>query len=150
MKLLFVGLWVTLVALGTAYGVAVLAPSAGGAADKPAAVSLQSQKTRVINVPMVVDGAVQGFVAMQFVFTADAASLKTLPVTPEVYLLDEAFRTLYSDPGLDPRHVEKYDLRRLTTHLVQSTNDRLGAPLVKDVLIENFSYIDKDAGKAPN
>ena len=30
---------------------------------------------------------------------------------------------------------------------MKSTNDRLGVPLIKDVLIENFSYIDKDANK---
>ena len=147
MKLFMSGLWVTLVALGTAYGVALYLPSDAAGAAKPAAVVLQSQKTRVINVPVVMDGLVRGFVAMQFVFTMDGNVLKGLPVAPEVYLLDEAFRTIYSDPGLDPHHVEKYDLKALTAHLVQSTNERLGAALVKDVLIENFSYIDKDAGK---
>lgn len=148
MKLLLAGLWVTFVALGTAYGVAVSLPAPGDGAEKPAAVALQSQKTRVINVPVVIEGAVRGFVAVQFVFTIDGAALKALPVPPEVYLLDEAFRTIYSDSGLDPRHVEKYDLQKLTAHLVDSVNGRLGAPLVKDVLIENFSYIDKDAGKS--
>lgn len=150
MKLLLTGLWVTLVALGTAYGVAVYLPGQGaGGAPKPAVapVVLQSQKTRVINVPVVIGGAVRGFVAAQFVFTADGALLKTLPVAPEVYMLDEAFHTLYADTSLDPDHVEKYDLRKLTAHLVETTNERLGAPLVKDVLIENFSYIDKDASK---
>ena len=149
MKLVLAGLWVTAVALGTAYGVAIYLPGAGAASAKPAAapVVLQSQKTRVINVPIVVDGTVHGFVAVQFVFTEDSALLKTFPVGPDVYLLDEAFRTLYSDTKLDPDHIERYDLQKLTAHLVQSTNERLGAPLVKDVLIENFAYIDKDSGK---
>ena len=110
-------------------------------------VALQSQKTRVINVPVVIDGALRGFVAAQFVFTEDANLLKTLQVPPDVYLLDEAFRAIYSDGSLDPRHVEKYDLQKLTARLVKNTNDRLGAPVIKDVLIENFSYIDKDVAK---
>ena len=134
MKLVLAGLWVAVVALGTAYGVALYLP--GGPDTKVAAavpVVLQSQKTRVINVPMVIDGALHGFVAAQFAFTED--------------LLDEAFRAIYSDPALDPRHLEKYDLQKLTARLVKSTNDRLGAPLVKDVLIENFAYIDKDVAK---
>ena len=42
---------------------------------------------------------------------------------------------------------EKYDLKKLTSHLVESTNAHLGVPMIKDVLIENFEYIDKDTGK---
>lgn len=148
MKLLLAGLWVVAVALGSAYAMALATPSGSGAASNaaPPAV-LQSQKTRAINVPVLADGAVRGFVAAQFVFTADSNLLKTLQVPPDAYLLDEAFRTLYADAALDPRHVERYDLRKLTSHLVASTNERLGAPIIKDVLIENFSYVDKDAGK---
>ena len=147
MKLLLVGLWVTLVALGSAYGVAVYMPAASGPAKASPVVVLQSQKTRVINVPVVADGTVHGFVAVQFAFTMDAAVAKTMQVPPDVYLLDEAFRTLYAEVGLDASHIEKYDLKQLTSHLVQSTNDHLGAPLIKDVLIENFTYIDKDPDK---
>ena len=150
MKLVFAGLWVALVALGTAYGVALYWP--GHSADPEVtaaapAVVLQTQKTRVLNVPMVIDGALRGFVSVQFVFTQDSNVLKTLQVPPDVYLLDEAFKAIYSDTALDPQHVEKYDLQKLTTQLVKTTNDRLGAVLIKDVLIENFAYIDKDAAK---
>ena len=148
MKLLMTGLWVVLVALGSAYGVALYG-SAGSDSAKAAAapLMLQTQKTRVINVPVVADGAVRGFVAAQFVFTQDGNLAKTLQIPPDVYLLDEAFRALYSDAALDPQHIERYDLKRLTVELVKTVNARLGVPLIKDVLIENLSYIDKDAGK---
>lgn len=148
MKLLMTGLWVVLVALGSAYGVA-LCGSAGSDPAKAAAapLMLQTQKTRVINVPVVAGGAVRGFVAAQFVFTQDGNLAKTLQIPPDVYLLDEAFRALYSDTALDPQHIERYDLKRLTAELVKAVNARLGVPLIKDVLIENLSYIDKDAGK---
>ena len=147
MKVILVGLWVTLVALGTAYAVAVYMPASTGAAPAASVVVLQSQKTRVINVPVVADGQVRGFMAVQFVFTSDASLAKTLQVPPEVYLLDEAFRTIYADSTLYMNHGEKYDLKQLTSHLVESTNAHLGVPLIKDVLIENFDYIDKDIGK---
>lgn len=147
MKLLLSGVWVTAVALGSAYGMAAYAPGGGDAAKAAPAIALQSQKTRVINVPVVAGGQVRGFVSVQFVFTLDANLLKGLQVPPEVYLLDEAFQALYADPTLDPAHAEKYDLQKLTARLVKGTNDRLGTPLVKDVLIENFAYIDKDVDK---
>ena len=145
MKLFAVGLWVVLVALGCTYAAAVYLPPPGSHA--PAPVQLQVQKTRVINVPIIVDGGVQGFMSMQFAYTIDANTLKSLQVPPEVYLLDEAFRAVYTDNTLDIRHVEKYDLGQLTHQLVETTNAHLGAPLIKDVLIENFSYVGKDINK---
>ena len=147
MKLLVVGLWVVLVALGCAYGAAIYFPGGASAKATPAPVALQVQKTRVINVPIIVAGAVQGFMSMQFAFTVDGTALKSLPVPPEIYLLDEAFRTIYTDDHLDVHHVEKYDLAKLTAHLVESTNAHLGAPLIKEVLIDNFNYVNKDANK---
>ena len=147
MKVVLVGLWVTLVALGTAYGVAVYMPSSTPQSRASSAVVLQSQKTRVLNVPLVTEGQVRGFMAVQFVFTTDAGLAKTLQVPPEVYLLDEAFQTIYADSAIYLNHDDKYDLKKLTAHLVESTNAHLGVPMIKDVLIENFEYIDKDIGK---
>ncbi len=141
MKLVLVGLWITLVALGSAFGAATFVFLRPEATAAP--VVLQPEKTRVLNVPMIADGVVQGFVSAQFIFTMDGATLKSLPVPPEVYLLDEAFRTLYTDDNLDFRHLEKYDLAKLTKHLVDATNAHLGAPLIKDVLIADLSYAPK-------
>ena len=143
MKIVLIGLWVVLVALGSAYGVAIYLPQAA-AAKADAAPKLQYQKTRVINVPLIADGVVQGFMAMQFVYTIDGEALKLLQIPPEVYLLDEAFRTIYTDKSLDFRNLERYDLTKFTAHLVESTNTHIGQPLIKDVLIQNFSYISKD------
>lgn len=146
MKLLAIGVWVTLVALVATYAAAVYLPGLSSKATA-AVPTLQYQKARVLNVPMISGGAVQGFVAMQLGYTADASALKALPVPPEVYLLDEAFRSVYADPALDFNNLGKYDLAKLTRHLVATTNDRLGGPIIKDVMIEQFSYIPKDTLK---
>ena len=143
MKLLILGVWVTIVALGTAYGAALYLPALT-APKSTVSEALQFQKTRVLNVPMIANGVVQGFMAIQFAFTMDGATLKALHVPPEAYLLDEAFRTVYTDSSLDFHNLAKYDLAKLTAHLVTTTNAHLGAPLVKDVLIEQFSYISKE------
>ena len=144
MRAFFVGLWVLVVALGTSYAVATLAvPSRGGeAAGK--APTLQVEKTRVINVPMIAAGAIRGFIVAQFNYTVDGAKVKTLGVTPDVFLLDEAFRTIYTDDKLDFRHLEKYDINTFTKHLVEATNRRLGAEVVHEVLIQDFTFISKE------
>ncbi len=146
MKLVLVGLWVVLVALGSTVGAATyLSHRATAAAAPPPPPPLQSDKTRVLNVPMIADGAVKGFVSVQFIYTMEVADAKAQPVPAEDYLVDEAFRALYADPSLDFRHLERYDLGKLTKRLVAATNAHLGAPLVKDVLIADMNYSPKDA-----
>jgi hypothetical protein len=109
---------------------------------------LQYQTTRAISVPMIKDGSVQGYVVTQLVYTIDATTLKHLSVPPEVFLLDEAFRTIYSDTSLDFEHLEKYDINKLTRNLIQQVNTRLKGDLVKDVLVDEFNYVSKqDAQK---
>lgn len=147
MKLFVIGVWVTLVALAMAYVAAVVIPGRAEASKVAAAVSLQYTKTRVLNVPMISGGVVQGFMAVQLGYTVDEAVLKAVHVPPEVYLLDEAFRAIYADKALDFRDLARYDLSKLTGRLVSATNDHLGAPVIKDVLIEQFSYISKETAK---
>ena len=147
LKLILVGLWVCVVTLGASYAatwwkaghgpapVARVEPSLGG---------IEYKKTKVINVPMIADGGVRGYIMAQFVFTADAGMLKGLTVQPEVFLQDEAFRALYSDDKLDFRHLEKYDITKLTKMLVEKVNQRLDMKLVKDVLVQEFNYVSRD------
>ena len=143
MKSFFIGLWVLAVALGTSYAVAVVeTPGKPGAASaKPA---LEVQKTRVINVPMIANGAVRGFIVAQFAYTVDAGKAKSLSVSPEVFLLDEAFRAVYTDDKLDFLHLDKYDIGGLTKRLVAATNARLGEDVVHDVLVQDFTFISKE------
>ena len=143
MKTLLLGLWAIAVALGASYAVAFVETPAktDAAAGKPA---LESQKTRAINVPIVAGGAVRGFIVAQFAYTTDAGKTKTLSVSPEVFLLDEAFRTIYADDKLDFLHLDKYDISGLTKQLVVATNTRLGEDVVHDVLVQDFTFISKE------
>ena len=145
MKAFVTGVWTLAVALGTTYAVASLdgASKPGGAgAAKPAALTVE--KTRVLNVPMIANGAIRGFIVAQFAYTVDPVRAKAISVPPDVFLLDEAFRVIYTDDHLDFLHLEKYDINALTAHLVTATNKRLGMDLVHDVLVQDFTYISKE------
>lgn len=103
---------------------------------------LQHKKTAPISVPMIVDGGIEGYVVAQFAYLIDAKNVKELSVPPEAFIADEAFRRLYSDQ-MDFNHLEKYDMAALTRDLVGKVNERLGAEIVKDVLVEEFNYVPK-------
>ncbi len=144
MKTFIVGLWVLVVSLGTSFAVATIGSAtkpSDAAADKPA---LQLEKTRVLNVPIIAGGAVRGFIVAQFNYTVEAAKMKTAAVPPEAFLLDEAFRAIYTDDHLDFLHLDKYDINGLTARLIAATNKRLGSDLVHDVLIQDFTFISKE------
>ena len=145
MKAFFVGLWVLVVALGVSYAVASI-DNPNKAAKAEAKPVLTVEKVRALSVPIISGGAVRGFIVAQFAYTADPVQAKALTVSPEVFILDEAFRAIYTDDHLDFLHLEKYDVAGLTARLAAATNKRLGADVVHDVLVQDFTFIQKDDG----
>lgn len=103
---------------------------------------LEHKKTAPINVPIIANGSVEGYVVAQFTYLIDAKDLKQLSVPPDVFITDETFRTLYSDQ-LDFNHLEKYDVSALTKGLVEKVNQRLGGDIIKDMLVDEFNYVTK-------
>ena len=149
LKLGLIGLWAALVASLAGFAGSLWqarqaeGPLSAQAGDGHAtsAEGLELKKTRSINVPMLADGEVKGYIVAQFAYTADAKTLKQLTVSPEMYLLDEAFREIYASPSLDFGHLEKYDLTTLAKSLIERMRVRLKADIVKDVLIQDFNYV---------
>jgi hypothetical protein len=95
-----------------------------------------------LNVPMIANGIVEGYIVAQFIYLADARNLKELAIAPDDFITDEAFRLLYSSK-VDFAQLEKYDLQGLTTALTQKINLRFGNKIIKEVLVEEFTYVPK-------
>jgi hypothetical protein len=149
LKTLLIGLWICAVTLASSYTAASWRTETEAAAEDVEFIDgLNYQKTIPINVPMIAEGVIQGYVIAQFVYTADARTLKQLSVPPDPFIVDEAFRVIYSDDRLDFRHLERYDLAALTAHIAEVVNARFKAELVEDVLVEQFTYISSDEVRA--
>lgn len=103
---------------------------------------LERKKTIPINVPMIANGVIEGYIVAQFIYLADAKNLQELSIPPDDFINDEAFRVLYSSE-VNFTHLEKYDLQGLTKALAQKINLRLGREIIKDVLVEEFTYVPK-------
>lgn len=153
-KLIIAGLWVCLVTLGSAYGAVYWQtaqhPPTHESAQKSndhghgASGGKETLKTRMISVPVIADGAVQGYVMAQFVFVADSKAMKEMAVKPDLFLLDEAFKTIYSGEAGDFRKLKKQDLGVLVKKIGENANKRMGVNVVEDVLIQELNYIPKD------
>jgi hypothetical protein len=144
MKRLIAGcIWIIAVTSASAYVTATW--KSGGPKDraplnKPA--DLERKKTAAINVPMIANGNIVGYIVAQFVYLADAKNLQELSIPPDDFVTDEAFRQLYSNE-VDFNHLEKYDLQSLTKVLIQKINQRLGRDIIKDILVVEFTYVPK-------
>jgi len=115
---------------------------ADGAAPGKKTGAIQRLKTAPINVPMISNGYVEGYIVAQFVYLADENSLHELSVPPDDFINDEVFRELYTG-DVDFNHLEKYDVERLTKVLIEKINQRLAKDIIKDVPVAEFTYVPK-------
>lgn len=143
MKYLLGGLWASLVSLAAAFGVLQWQKGSAPAAVPEAEAKVEEFRTKAINVPIIGAGTIQGYMVAQFVFTVDAAALQKMRVNPEVYVLDEAFKTIYAGEQVNFQNMKKQDLPLLAKKLGENVNKRLGTKIVQDVLIDQLSYIPK-------
>lgn len=157
-KHLLVGIWVCVVTLGSSYAAILLqgGPQSGHASDShdskgghgsAKSSPVEHLKTRIVSVPVVADGAVQGYVIAQFIFVLGTSELAHLPVAPEPLLLDESFKSIYAGDTIDFRRFRKQDLPALSKRIQDGANKRLGAQLVQDVLIHDLNYVTKDEAR---
>jgi hypothetical protein len=143
-KLLVVGLWACAVTLGATYGVLEWQRRSATHGPEEPAHKIEEVRTKAINVPIIADGAIQGYIVAQFVFTVDTKLMGALAIRPDVYLLDEAFKTIYAGEKVNFRQMKKQDLPALAKQLGENVNKRLGAGLVQDVLIDQLSYVPRE------
>ncbi|HYX82937.1 MAG TPA: hypothetical protein VE714_11130, partial [Gemmatimonadales bacterium] len=88
--------------------------------------------------------SIQGYMMAQFAFTIDGKTLKQLAVKPDAFLIDEAFKILYGSNLFDARQVKPEELATVSNMIMDNTNKRLGGSPIKDVLIQEFTYLSKD------
>jgi hypothetical protein len=153
LKTVGLGVWAAVVALIATYMAATAnngdTVEAVRAEQAPAPTGTEFRKPPAITVPMIYDGQLRGYVVAKIVFTADAADLHASPIDPQPFVLDEAFRHIYTDGKIEFDHMSKYNLDTITGAIKDAVNKRLGAELIKDVLIDELNYVDKSTLKHP-
>ena len=143
-RLLVLGAWVCGVTLLSGHLALTWRAETPPAAETPFFEGLEYEETALIHVPIIANGEVQGYVAAQFVFTADAHTLRQMTVKPHAYVRDEALRAIYSNSKVDFSRLERVDIDALLKTVKTGVNTRLGGELVKDVLVKEFNFVRKD------
>jgi hypothetical protein len=140
-KTLFVGVWACLITLAASYETSNFLRARANQPAQPAVSASEPRKSKEINVPIIRDGAVKGYVVAQFSYVVDAAVAKTLPVPPEAIFVDEAFRYIYDDETLNFTHIDRIELKKLTSALMEKVNARMKAAVIIDIGVIECTYL---------
>lgn len=143
-KLLLIGLWVCAVTLLSSYGGAYwVAGSAPSSEEEPYLPGLEYRRMDAINVPMIIDGTVRGYVVAKLVYTADAGTLRKLTVDPQIFVTNAAFDEIYMNGRIEFGKLSKYNLTELLESIKARANKKLNGDVVQEVLVDSVNYIDK-------
>jgi hypothetical protein len=144
-RLILGGLWICLVTLATGYFAVEHFASRSG--DEPEETNyfrgIAYEKTRSLTVPIIAGGTVEGYVVAQFVYTAETRKLRDLGVPPESFILDEAYALIFSSPEIDFRNLRSFDMQAFLAEIARRVNRRLEAAVIRDMLVEEFNFVDK-------
>lgn len=97
-------------------------------------------KADLISVPYIRDTRVDGYVLAQLVYTTDPKEMRKLSIPIQNLLADQVYSFIYANPSFD---LAKFDLEMFKTGLRDSINERVGAQLIHEVLIEQIDYLPK-------
>lgn len=144
-RLIVAGLWICLVTALSSYAATFWYKQGSAEAEGEKLFGgLQSVQTTIVSVPVISEGAVQGYVLAQFTFTIKSDVMKRMSVKPDVFLVDAAFKSIYGAEAAELRGARKQDLVALTATIKSKVNERFGKDLVEDVLIEKFTFVPKN------
>ncbi len=142
-RMILLALVACLSTVGGVFGAVTWKSSMNAEPSKDEKHKLQMLKTPMVSVPILSDGQVLGYVVTRLQFAADAELLKESSVQPEAFVADEAFRLIYETTPKDIKAGRKNALKELSENIASGTNERLGRNVVKDVMIDSWTYLSK-------
>jgi hypothetical protein len=140
-KTLFVGIWACLVTLAASYEAASLMQARANRPVVVVAGPSEPRRSKEINVPVIRDGVVKGYVVVQLSYVVDLVVARTLPVPPEAIFADETFRFIYDDERIDFTHLDKIQLSKLTSNIMKNVNARMKADVITDVGVIECTFL---------
>lgn len=144
MRQLVAAVWICLVVAGSAYASMTFGlHRLFEHSPKTATETIDTVRAKAISVPIINKDQVLGYVLAGFVARIDSTKAKKASVKVEDFLIDEAFRAIYETEGMNFQDMKKQYIERLTTTIATRINKRFGDDVVKDVLIQEFTFVSK-------
>ena len=137
-----------ILAIAAALGAGYYAISASGAdaGAKPADnfIGVDYVKIPSFAVPVIQNGLMEGYIVTEWVFTIDAKTKAALTVPPEIFIREDAFRSIYGEVVVDFDNLDRVDLVALAETIRTNVNKRLGTEAITSALVQKFDFIASD------
>ena len=147
-KMILVAIWCSAMVAAGGFGAEYVMKMKAAKENAKPEIALETRKTRELNVPIIRDGAVKGYVVVQLNYVVDLEAAKKLPAAPDPFVIDEMFQYIYGDEKIDFAHLDKLDLGKMTEQLIQRVNTRLRANVITDMGVIECNFLVNSEGSS--
>jgi len=141
LKLAIVGLIGALSAAGGAVFAINLNSAPQQVEDKSHEASIETVTTELTAVPVVDNGKVTAYLILKLTSTVDRSLVKDAGDNLVPYLSDAAFRAAFDFAAEGVKEIKAKHVEDMSGEIVRLANQRLGAPAVKSVNLEQFNLV---------
>ncbi|OCW56169.1 hypothetical protein [Hoeflea olei] len=143
-KLLITGIWICAVALASVY-FSVQMANKKETVEPPAAMfgGLETIRGEMVSIPVIRDGAVQGYFLTRLSYTVDPERAKAMSVPLPELATDVLYTALVGEQVIDFTGARKFDLEAFKTQVKETLNAKLGEEVFHDVLVEQIDFLSK-------
>ncbi len=145
-KSALIAIWACAVMFGASIEIGAYLKTRAQTTPSAEAAASETRKTKEINVPIIRDGGVKGFVVLQLSYVVDLVEAKKLPVEPDPFVIDEAFRYIFDDDKIDFSHLDKIELDKMLRVLTFRVNTRTKSQVVTDMGIIECNFLVNSEG----
>ena len=147
-KMILVAIWCSAMVAAGGFGAEYVMKMKAAKENAKPEIALETRKTRELNVPIIRDGGVKGYVVVQLNYVVDLEAAKKLPAAPDPFVIDETFQYIYGDEKIDFAHLDKLDLGKMTESLIQRVNTRLRANVITDMGVIECNFLVNSEGSS--
>jgi len=147
-KMILVAVWCSVMVAAGGFGADYVMKMKAAKENAKPEIALETRKTRELNVPIIRDGAVKGYVVVQLNYVVDVEAAKKLPAAPDPFVIDETFQYIYGDEKIDFAHLDRLDLGKMTEALIQRVNTRLRANVITDMGVIECNFLVNSEGSS--
>ncbi|MDP3525263.1 MAG: hypothetical protein Q8S27_11835 [Hoeflea sp.] len=143
-KLLITGVWICGVALASVYFSVQTANKKDQIEPDPAMFGgLETVRGEITSIPVISDGAVQGYFLTRLSYTLDGEKAKKLTIPVPDLVTDTLYTALVGEQVIDFSRKKKFDLEGFKTQIKDKLNARLGEVVFHDVIVEQIDFLSK-------
>jgi len=141
---IIIGVWTCCATLGATYTAYYYRIRPSQITSTPNQSHPKTRDLKTITVPVIRDSQIRGYISADFSIICEETDQHQPALEFDGYVLDEAYRMIYSQTDIDFDTIQKTDLNQLISDIKSRVNHRLQREAIQDILIRSFHYVPRE------